>query len=595
MIKFARRLHRLHPIGCSLLLWLALCPGALAASDGPAQQLKLADSVKTSDHEQFTRILAELAPKEAALPDNSRCYLHYLQAWEQGYHGAYSRASQQLSEIVNSCPVRDLRFRAQVTLMNVDTLARQYGSAFQRLVKLMAIAPEIQDSVASTQFYAAAAILYNKVGEYDLATASAQHLLREGSSSAHCKGRYFTLLANYNRGRLRVDDPEIALAQHACTESNESMFANSLRILLAKLDLANGDAAAALAILTPHYEEVRKTGYAELVATFEAELAFAYWRAGDPKNAEKYAHQVVVASGDQEYSESLAKACKTLYLVNKARGNTAAALAWYEKFAAADKGFLNKVSAKSLAYQKIKQRVQATITQAEAAKKQNRILQLQQSLSAKVAETRGLYAVMLLALLILLCGWVWRLQRSQGRLRKLAEHDSLTGIFNRQYFVDAAGTMLGACKKAGTSASLILIDLDHFKLVNDTHGHATGDAVLQRTVLACQSQMRATDLFGRLGGEEFGILLANCELETGAKYAERIRSAIAALSSASDDTPDVSVSIGVASTVRASYELRQLMIHADDALYRAKRGGRNRVAVSDGTVSIVRTTFSTVG
>ncbi|MGA7297610.1 MAG: GGDEF domain-containing protein [Rhodanobacteraceae bacterium] len=589
-------LRRMTIVWRSVLVLLLLCPVALGAYIDPMQELNLADTIKSSDHDQFKQILAELEQSKNSLPDDARWRLSYLQAWELAYRGQYTKASSQLSLIIRDCPNRDLRFRAQVTQMNIDTVSLQYDSAFQRLVKLIAEVPEITSQQARTQFYATAAILYNKVGEYDLATSAADKLLTADSSSdTLCKGRYFKLLAAYNGGQLSTRDPAIEVAQRTCAEANESMLGNSLRILLAKLDLSRGNPVSALAILTPHYNEVLKTGYAELISDFEAEMAQAYLQSGDPKNAAIYARRVVSASTGQDFSESLAAACKTLYEIYKARGDTAAALSWYEQYTSADKGYLNEVTAKSLAYQKVKQRVQASQARADAAQKQNRILQLQQTLSEKVAETRGLYATLLLIALVVLCVWVLRLLRSQQRLRKLAEIDSLTSIYNRQYFVNAGGLLLEACKKEGANASLILIDLDHFKLVNDTHGHATGDAVLKRTALACQGQLRANDLFGRLGGEEFGIVMPNCELDMAVEYAERIRSAIAALSSASDDTPNVTASAGVASTARANYDLRQLMIHADDALYRAKRDGRNRVAVSDGTISIVRTTFSTVG
>jgi diguanylate cyclase (GGDEF)-like protein len=167
---------------------------------------------------------------------------------------------------------------------------------------------------------------------------------------------------------------------------------------------------------------------------------------------------------------------------------------------------------------------------------------------------------------------------------KLARRDGLTGIFNRQHFVSSAELQLQYCKKSARQACLVLIDLDHFKVVNDTHGHAVGDRVLRRAVAACQEHLRSTDIFGRLGGEEFGIVLPECTLDQALGRAEQIRLAIATAASG-EDAPAVpiSASFGVASTVRSGYELRQLLIDADDGLYRAKREGRNRVSVCDGT------------
>lgn len=586
----------------SVLLFLLLCPIALGEAENsepqksPAQQLELADSVKTSDHARFDRILERLLPLKPSFPEDTQWYFAYLKAWDIAYHGDYGSAVRRLNMIARESPRADMRIRAGTTLMNIDAEALQYDRAFRRLVELMSEVPQIHNRRASAQLYATAAILYNKVGEYDLAISSADHLLVPGSpGSDQCKGHYFKLLAIYHKGQLRIGDPQIDLTRQICGDSGELMLSNSLRILLAKLQLSKGNSVAALALLSKHASEVQETGYAELISMFDSVLAEAYLQTGDPRHAEKYARRVITTSSEQKYSESLAHAYKVLYLVSKARGNTDAALSWYEKYAAADKGYLNEVSAKSLAYQKVKQRVQSSRAQTETAQKQNRILQLQQTLSEKVAETRGLYAALLLGVLVVLSAWVWRLLRAQRRLRTLAEHDSLTGISNRQHFVDAASGLLNSCRRAGGECSLILLDLDHFKLVNDNHGHAVGDAVLKQTVVACQEQMRSSDLFGRLGGEEFGILLPNCRLAVAVAQAERIRGAIAALSNASHETPDVSASIGVASTARASYELRQLMIHADDALYRAKRNGRDRVAVSDGTVSMVRTSFPSVG
>ena len=125
---------------------------------------------------------------------------------------------------------------------------------------------------------------------------------------------------------------------------------------------------------------------------------------------------------------------------------------------------------------------------------------------------------------------------------------------------------------------MILVDFDNFKAVNDTHGHVAGDVVLQSAVAVLQVHMRSMDIFGRLGGEEFGILLPDCSLETALQRAEKLRIAIAGLARAETGIDfDVSASFGVTTTHESGYDLRQMLIHADSALYRAKREGRNRV------------------
>jgi len=215
---------------------------------------------------------------------------------------------------------------------------------------------------------------------------------------------------------------------------------------------------------------------------------------------------------------------------------------------------------------------------------------LQQTLGKKAAVTSRLYIILLLMVVASIALWTYRVKRSQLRFMKLARRDGLTGIFNRQHFVEEVEHLLLYCRKSTRDACIVLIDLDHFKIVNDTHGHAVGDRVLRRAVEACQTHLRSTDVFGRLGGEEFGILLPDCSLERAYRRAEQIREAIATASSG-DSSPGIpiSASFGVAVTARSGYELRGLLIHADEALYRAKREGRNRVVVSDEVEECLKT------
>jgi diguanylate cyclase (GGDEF)-like protein len=176
--------------------------------------------------------------------------------------------------------------------------------------------------------------------------------------------------------------------------------------------------------------------------------------------------------------------------------------------------------------------------------------------------------------------WLFRLKRSQLRFMRLARRDGLTGIFNRQHFVDEAEQSLRYVAKSSRSASLVLIDLDHFKSINDTYGHEVGDHVLRRAVAICQRYLHSSDVFGRLGGEEFGILLPECNHEQARERAEQLRAAIHAEPAGDSHDITVSASFGIASTVHHGYELRKLLLAADEALYRAKRDGRNRVVVN---------------
>jgi diguanylate cyclase (GGDEF)-like protein len=220
------------------------------------------------------------------------------------------------------------------------------------------------------------------------------------------------------------------------------------------------------------------------------------------------------------------------------------------------------------------------------------VLQLEQALGAKAVENSRLYIIMLLLTMGFIALWAYRTKRLQLHFMSLSQIDGLTGIANRPHFLKQAQNALESALRAHQPACIILCDLDHFKGINDKHGHAAGDQVLKQTVNACQVFMRPSDLFGRFGGEEFSFLMAGCGPEDARLRAEQLRLTIAGLSynNANNGTGTrVSASFGVASTVASGYDLRLLLAHADSALYAAKRAGRNRVAVYDTNVSVIGT------
>jgi diguanylate cyclase (GGDEF)-like protein len=267
-----------------------------------------------------------------------------------------------------------------------------------------------------------------------------------------------------------------------------------------------------------------------------------------------------------------------LYQVEKRQGHIAAALDYHERYAAQDKGYLDDISARSLAYETAQQRVLAETLEAERLGRQNTVLRMQQALTTKTAELNRLYIVLLLMALVSAVLWMFRLKRSQLRFKRLSHLDGLTTVFNRQHFMGEVERTLQMLEKRAGMACLVFIDLDHFKQINDTHGHAMGDEVLRQVVVASKQHLRPADLFGRLGGEEFGILLVGCSHEQGMAIADRIRQAVEATTVECEGTViAISTSVGLACTATFGHNLRSLCREADAALYRAKRGGRNRV------------------
>lgn len=170
--------------------------------------------------------------------------------------------------------------------------------------------------------------------------------------------------------------------------------------------------------------------------------------------------------------------------------------------------------------------------------------------------------------------------RTQAELRRLATIDELTGVFNRRYFFELARREFDRCQRLGHPMSAIMVDIDHFKAVNDKHGHAVGDQVLRAVVASCLKDIREIDLLGRYGGEEFTILLVECDQSYALHVAERLRASIAGNEIPTTRGPvSVTVSLGLAQLNIDTKDITALIESADAAMYAAKAAGRNRVAV----------------
>ncbi|MCF7936307.1 MAG: diguanylate cyclase [Synergistales bacterium] len=173
-----------------------------------------------------------------------------------------------------------------------------------------------------------------------------------------------------------------------------------------------------------------------------------------------------------------------------------------------------------------------------------------------------------------------RLMENQDRLRTLATTDSLTGIANRGHFMQQTELEIQRAGRYGSAFSLLSLDVDNFKQINDTYGHPTGDRVLQELAALFKNNLRANDYLGRIGGEEFAVCAVETSLDGGREIAERIRKDVAghAFESCADRI-GCTVSIGVTAYHGGDDTLAQMLKRADTALYQAKEEGRNRVAV----------------
>ena len=170
----------------------------------------------------------------------------------------------------------------------------------------------------------------------------------------------------------------------------------------------------------------------------------------------------------------------------------------------------------------------------------------------------------------------YELTEAKERAEKLSRTDMLTGLNNRRAFVEQATIQIDYCKRHNTPICLFVLDIDYFKKINDKYGHAAGDDVLKVFAATLKKSIRSSDICGRMGGEEFAILLSNTEIDKAMQVAEVLREAVAAhVFYTAGDRYSITASIGVSTE---HYDLESLLNLADAAMYRAKEAGRDQVS-----------------
>jgi diguanylate cyclase (GGDEF)-like protein len=203
------------------------------------------------------------------------------------------------------------------------------------------------------------------------------------------------------------------------------------------------------------------------------------------------------------------------------------------------------------------------------------------SSNTAVTQTRKLEIFLVAVVIFTAITVVWFVADLQKELVQVASTDYLTGVPNRRYFMELTERELSRAKRYGSKVALVVVDLDLFKRINDTYGHQVGDIVLKKFCDICENDLRDTDIIGRIGGEEFAIILPNTPFAEAQEVIERIRHDI--------EKTNVQISKNSALHFTASFGMTEItnstdfddiFKHADEALYHAKESGRNKVCIS---------------
>jgi diguanylate cyclase (GGDEF)-like protein len=562
-------------VGLAILLWSPVSRG----SDSIGTLLQRAEQVRSSNPKEYQRILATLNAEVSQGTQLQRQQIAYLNAYAMTFAGNLDGSNREARKIIETTQNVNLKFRAGALIVNNYALNGHYNEGLRQLEQTLALVDRIDDPELREHGLISAALLYNQIGQYQLGTRFADRVLALPSSPrAICFASYLKFDGLQKLGTLPQQDAPLQQAISTCDDHHETVMANLVRVTLARKWVAENRRNQAIDLLQSHLQEAQATGYPRLISEVRSLLATLLFEKGDIAGAKENALATANQSAGIENTPPVVSAFLTLYEIADRNGDLAEALKAYKRYAEAERGYLGEVKARELAYHLVRQEEQYKNQQIELLNRKNNLLQLQQQVDQQSAQNARLY-MLLFALLAATIGyWAYKTKRMQMSVKRMAETDALTGICNRHHYTLQAEKTLGRCKAAGEPVSLLMFDLDYFKSINDSYGHVTGDWVLKRVAEVCADLCRGIDHLGRIGGEEFAILLHGCDLKAATRMAEDCRVRLSRIDPLpSGYTFPITASFGVSSSATSGYDLDKLLSHADQMLYRAKREGRNRV------------------
>lgn len=553
----------------------------LAGPVSLAGLLHEADALRSAEPERFARLLEDVVARAQELGPRERHHLAFLQAYRLAFSGRYREAIEASEPLRGDGVDPVLRFRAGLLMANSHAVLREFGDGLRELEQALSLQASITDRAQWHDGLIVAALLYNQLGQYEDGMLQAARVLADDPAPrARCFAGHLRLESLSGMGRGLGGAEGIRFVVEDCQAQGERIAANLSRVYLARELAASGLRGDAITLLRQHLDEVRAIGYPQLLAEVHARLAEFLLGEGDLARARRHARETLDAGQAIGGGTTQVVAHRVLHEVALAEGDLAQALAEYRRYAEADKAQLDAVQARELAVQRVRNELQAKNQTIALLNSRNEVLELEQALATREAANTRLLAGALGTLLFLLLLWSWRARRMHRTLKQLAETDALTGVCNRRHFGRLLADALVEASRSRRHLALVSFDLDNFKAINDGHGHATGDWVLRSVALACMDGMRKGDTIGRIGGEEFAILLPDCDAEAAAVVAESHRRRIAAIDCRDSGAPiQVTASFGVTATPLSGHAADRMLQQADEAMYRSKANGRDRVSI----------------
>lgn len=579
--------NRVRPWHVALTALALMVMGACPASELGAL-LARADAGRTGDPGRFRTLLAQAEDLQAQASDSERDHLALLHAYRDWRSGDYGKAIVAARRVAERADEPAFRYRATLLVANLAAVTRDYSLGADYLARAGALESTVDDPAVRELGLGVAAALYNQFGQPELAERYARQLRSTARlPRSRCLAHENLARALVSQRKVLDETRDLIAPVAVCEAANEPICVSFLHASRARYLVQQKRHAEAVALLRAHLDTAQATRYTRLVAEYQSLIAEALLQLDDLDGAAAAARRAIALSESDTHPMPMLDAHRVLYEVHKQRGDLKASLHHLDALATGERQQLRDLQERERAYhdQQVREFQQQRVT--DTLRHENQTLQLERSLTRQRRSMLLLLLGVAGVMVSLLAYWGWRMARAQRALRTLSECDPLTGISNRRHFRARTEAALAEAKNRGQPVGLLLLDLDHFKSINDQAGHEVGDRVLVEIARIARIQCGRFDAYGRLGGEEYGICLPGRSLAQTQAFAERLLGAIRRSDCyAHNDGRPVTASIGASCTDVVGYGYEALMRAADAAMYRAKGKGRDRVEI-DGPATAI--------
>lgn len=558
----------------------AFTPFAMAAY---ALDVKYLESLFSSNTKEFIQQVNKLSTEsKEGWNEQDKITLKFYVGRAAILRSDYVVAESSLAEVLNLSDNMTLKYRTIISLVNLHQHTGKFYQAFSYGLQFSDEKFSTVDDETKAVGSMAMALALMDSGLYDESANLMKNIgVTKLTSQTRCAALYLKSQIAYKGNIFVTPLEQMKTDTEQCYADKQMLYALLADSAISLVYLNQNQLEPALQVLQQKEAAVTQLGYDNLTVAWRAIQINAYARTHSKRAAGDTTKQLEKSLNSKAIENSLEVALlayQGLAASYKLLGEEQKAIHYLELYQQTYQKANNRQMTAALAYYAALMQAAQRKLEINLLNKETRQLQLENELARAEAVNNRLYLLVAGTLLMLLITVLYRTHRSGAKLKERVTFDKLTRVFSRDHFEDVLTTSLAQAQGQQQKLGFVLFDLDYFKQVNDNYGHQTGDWVLQQAANAAQQCLRKSDAIGRIGGEEFAILLQDCDLAMSCALAESVRQAIEDI----DTSPtghkfSVTTSLGVSTAQDYGYNARKLFSVADEALYQAKQHGRNKV------------------